>query len=125
MLIDNGKDAKACQVSQERRQIRNKTHDQYVEQFNDMLKHGVVSEITQQEISPYTGLVNYITHHEVYKPGSLSTPVRLVSNSSFRNGSTNLNDITVKVPNTLADMYDNLFKFRSYEVALVFDITKA
>ena len=90
-----------------------------------MLNRGVVSEITQQEISAYTGPVNYITHHKVYMPSSLSTPVRLVSNSSFRNGSTNLNDITVKGPNTLADVYDNLFKFRSYQVALMFDITKA
>ena len=85
----------------------------------------VVSEISRAEISAYTGPINYITHHKVYKPGSLSTPVHLVSNSSFKNGSTNLNDITVKGPNTLADIYNNLFKFRSYQVALVFDITKA
>ena len=71
LLVDNGKDAKVCQVSQERRQIRNKTHTQYVEQFMDMLNRGVVSEISQSEISTYTGPVNYITHHEVYKPGSL------------------------------------------------------
>ena len=90
-----------------------------------MLNHGVVTEISLSEISAYTGPVNYITHHKVYKPGSLSTPVRLVSNSSFRNGSTNLNDITVKGLNTLADIYNNLFKFRSYQVALVFNITKA
>ena len=38
---------------------------------------------------------------------------------------TNLNEITVKGPNTLADIYNNLFKFRSYQVTLVFDITKA
>ena len=52
------------------------------------------------------------------------TPVHLVSNSSIKNGSTNFNEITVKGPNTLADVYNNLFKFRSYQVALVFDITK-
>ena len=125
VLINNGKDAKACQVSQEQRQIRNKTHTQYVEQFMDMLNRGVVSEISQSEISTYTGPVNYITHHEVYKPGSLLTPVRLVSNSSFRNGSTNLHDLTVKGPNTLAEIYNTLFKFRSYQIALVFDISKA
>ena len=90
-----------------------------------MLERNVVSELTQAEMSAYTGPINYITHHEVYKPGSLSTPVRLVSNSSFKNGSTNLNEITVKGPNTLADIYNNLFKFRSYQVALVFDSTKA
>ena len=61
----------------------------------------------------------------MYKPGSLSTPIRLVSNSSFKNGTTNLNDLTVKGPNTLADIYENLFKFRSYQVALIFDISKA
>ena len=61
VLIDNGKDAKACQISQEVCQFCNRTHDQYVEQFKDMLKHRVVSEITQQEISAYTGPVNYIT----------------------------------------------------------------
>ena len=83
----------------------------------------MVSELTQAEILAYTGPINYITHHEVYKPGSLSTPVRLVSNSSFMNGSTNLNEITAKGPNTLDDIYNNLFKFKSYQVALVFDIT--
>ena len=80
-----------------------------MEQFKDMINCGEVSELTQQEISALTSPVDYITHHEVYKPSSLSTPVRLVSNSSFRNDSTNLNDITVKGPNTLADVYDNLF----------------
>ena len=107
--MDNSKEALACQQSQERRQLRNGTHTQYVRQFQDMLDRGVVKEITPQEISQYSGPVNYITHHEVYKPGSLSTPVRLVSNSSFRNGSTNLNDLTVKGPNT--QIFDNLIKF--------------
>ena len=48
-----------------------------------------------------------------------------MSNSSFKNGNTNLNDICVKGPNTLADIFENLLKFRSYQVALIFDITKA
>ena len=90
-----------------------------------MINRGVVSEISQNEVSAYKGPVNYITHHDVYKPGSLSTPIRLVSNSSFKNRTTNLNDLTVKGPNTLADIYENLFKFRSYQVTLIFDISKA
>ena len=79
-----------------------------------MLNRGVVSKISQSEISAYISPINYITQHEVYKPGSLSTPVRLVSSSSFKNGSTNLNDPTMKGLNTLADIFNNLFKFRSY-----------
>ena len=51
--------------------------------------------------------------------------MRLVSNSSFKNRTTNLNNLTVKGPNTLADIFENLFKFRSYQIALVFDISKA
>ena len=51
--------------------------------------------------------------------------MRLVSNSSFRNGKTNLNDLTIKGPNTLADLFGNLLKFRGYEVGLIYNITKA
>ena len=90
-----------------------------------MINRGVVSEISQNEVSAYRGPVNYITHHDVFKPGSLSTPVRLISNSSFKNGTTNLNNLTVKGSNTLADIFENLLRFRSYQVALIFDISKA
>ena len=125
ILVNNWKEAKACQVNQEKRQLREGTHGQYVEQFRDMLDRNVISLISDAELSSYTSPINYITHHAVHKPGSLSTPVRLVSNSSFRNGATNLNDLMVKGPNSLADLYSNLLKFRSYQVTLVFDITKA
>ena len=125
ILVDNGKEAKACQVSQEKRQLKNGTHQQYVDQFKDMMSRNVISEISAKERAAYSGPVNFITHHEVYKPGSISTPIRLVSNSSFKNGKTNLNDICVKGPNTLADIFENILKFRSYQVALIFDITKA
>ena len=86
ILIDNRKEAKGCQISQERCQLKNDTHSQYVKQFRDMVERNVVSKLTQAEMSAYNGPINYITHHEVYKPGSLSTPVCLVSNSSFKNG---------------------------------------
>ncbi len=125
ILVNNWKEAKACQVNQEKRQLREGTHSQYMEQFRDMLNRNAGSLISDSKLASYTGPINYITHHTVLKPGSLSTPVRLVSNSSFRNGATNLNDLMVKGPNSLADLYSNLLKFRSYQVTLVFDITKA
>ena len=43
ILTDNSKEAKACQVSQEKRQLRNNIHSQYVKQFTDMLDIGVIS----------------------------------------------------------------------------------
>ena len=68
MLIDNSKEAKACQISQEKCQLKNNIHSQYVKQFTDMLDRGAVTKISQGEIATYTGPVTYITHHEVYKP---------------------------------------------------------
>ena len=64
ILVDNGKEAKACQISQERRQLKNDTHSQDVKQFQDMVERNVVSEISQAEALAYTGPINYITHHE-------------------------------------------------------------
>ena len=113
VLIDNGKEAKDFQISQKRCQLKNKTHSQYVKQFLDIVNINVVSKISQSEMDVYTGPFKFITHYEVYKPGSLYTPVCLVPNKSFKNGSTNINNITVKGPNTLADILDNLLKFRS------------
>ena len=46
VLIDNGKDAKAFQITLKCRQIKNKTHSQYTDQFQDMFNRGVVSEIS-------------------------------------------------------------------------------
>ncbi len=83
-----------------------------------------MSKISPEEIASYRGPVNYIVHSEVYKESN-TTPVRLVSDSSFKNGTTSLNDCLVKGPNTLNDIYNNLVKFRSYQVGLMYDLTKA
>ena len=45
ILIDNSKKAKACPISQEKRQLKNNIHSQYVEQFTDMLERGAVTKI--------------------------------------------------------------------------------
>ena len=114
ILIDNGREAMVCQISQEKRQIKNSTHSQYVEQFKDRMSRKVVSEISPSEKAANIGPINYITHHKVYKPRSLLTLVGHVSNSSFRNRNTNLNYLCVKGPNTLADIFENLLKFHYY-----------
>ena len=89
-----------------------------------MIDRNVVSEITPVELQAWKGPVNWNTHHDVLKD-SATTPVRLVSNSSFANGSTTLNDLLVKGPNTLNCLFTNLVRFRRYEIALVGDISKA
>ena len=46
-----------------------------MDQFKDMVSRNVVSEITDKDKATYVGPINYITHHDVFKPGSLSTPI--------------------------------------------------
>ena len=85
-MVDNWNNALACQERQEHKQLKSGTHAKYVEQFKDMLACGVISAISLEELKTYQGPVNYITHQEVFKSSAM-TPVRVVSNSSFGNGS--------------------------------------
>ena len=63
----------------------------------------------------------------MFNPGSLSTPVRIVSNSAMKNENTglSLNDCMEAGLNSLASLLDVLLKFRGYEQALCFDLSKA
>merc|ERR1712177_28830 len=124
ILQDNGSAALAFQKRLEAKQLKENTFTEYAKCFQDMIDRNVVSEITPLELQAWKGPINYNTHHDVLKD-SVTTPVRLVSNSSFTNGSTNLNDLLVKGPNTLKCLFSNLVMFRGYEVALVGDISKA
>ena len=73
----------------------------------------------------YTGPSFYVVHHEVFKEGSTSTPpVRLVINSSLQFKGRSLNDILMKGPNTLIDLFGVQMRFRSYPVPLVCNIAK-
>ena len=72
----------------------------------------------------YKGPVNYISHHGVEKP-SVTTPLRIVTNSSLKNGVRSLNDCLPKGPNSLNSMFDIMVRFRCHETGLVMDLTKA
>merc|ERR1712074_238952 len=124
ILQDNGNQALTFQKRLEVKQLKEGTFSEYAKCFKDMIDRRVISEITQQESDSWTGPINYNTHHDVLKD-SVTTPVRLVSNSSYSNGQTALNEILVKGPNTLNSLYNNLIKFRGYYIAVVGDISKA
>ena len=63
-------------------------------------------------------------HHEVFKENS-TTPVRIVINSSFKEGNElSLNDILMKGPNVLSRLFDILIRWRLYPVAFTGDISK-
>merc|ERR1712115_518690 len=120
ILQDNGSAALAFQKRLLAKQLKENTFTEYAKCFQDMIDRNVVSEVTPLELQAWKGPVNYNTHHDVLKD-SVTTHVRLVSNSSFVNGSTTLNDLLVKGPNTLNYLFTNLVRFRGYEIALVGD----
>ena len=79
--------------------------------------------VLDEERRSYLGPQQYISHHPVYKEGSGTTPVRIVSNSSLKNSGTLLNDGLAKGPNSLNDSLEVLLRFWSYRVGVVFDIS--
>ena len=68
-------------------------------------------------------VISYVPHHGVQKKGK----VRIVFNASSQAypGALSLNDCIHSGPSLLADLVDVLLRFRTYEVALVGDITGA
>ena len=73
----------------------------------------------------YDGPANHNIHHGVLQPKKVTTLFRLVSNSSQDNRGHSLNSCLPKGPNALCDMFILILKFRTFLVALAFDICKA
>ena len=94
----------------------------YNAEFQKFIDRGVVTEVSKEELHSYDGPINYISHHGILQPLKVTTPLRLVSNSSQDNRGHSLNSCVAKGPNSLCNMYDMLLKFRTYEVGLAFDI---
>jgi len=80
--------------------------------------------LSKEEMKDYSGPVQYITHHGVLKDSS-STPLRVVTNSSFKNGKFSLNDLLPKGPNSLNDLFEVTVRFRTYEKVFAYDLSKA
>ena len=110
----------------ERRMIKlSEDHQQaYRSQMKDMKKRGVCRKISDEERRTYRGPVHYIHHHEVLKPDSVSTPLRIVFNSSASFMGHALNDYWAKGPDVINDLFGILVRFREHAVAITADISK-
>ena len=125
VLEDNRAQAISLLEGTEKRIMKSpETCVQYREQFQDLVRRNVFEELTETDIADYKGPVSYVSHHEVYKEDSTSTPVRIVINSSLKYKGRSLNDILMKGPNTLNDLFGVQLRFRSYQYALACDISK-
>ena len=102
-----------------------KSHTQvYDTQIKDMVERGIAKILSSNEILNHDGPVHYIPHHEVLKPGSPSTPVRIVFNSSASHLGHKLNNYWAKGPNLINDLFGVLLRFRQDYVAMINDISK-
>ena len=124
-LPDNRKVALAMLASTERRLAKSPVHATvYDNQVKDMVNREVTRKLSKDEIDNYKGPVHYISHHEVLKPDSKSTLVRIVFNSSANYMGHVLNDYWAKGPDLLNNLLGVLIRFRENEVAFMGDISK-
>ena len=83
-------------------------------EIQGFLGRGAIRELTQQEMDAWQGPVNYISHHRVPKPGSSTTPMGAMSNSSFNNNysSHSYNSLLANWTNALPPLLEVLVNFR-------------
>ena len=96
----------------------------YNQEFKKYFERGAAIKLSAEEIDSWQGPCNYISHHGV-EQDSLSTPLRIVTNSSLKNGGKSLNDCLITGPKSLNSMFDIMLRFRCRESGLVFDLSKA
>ena len=118
--------AYATLQSTEKRLTKNKLYaDTYKRQMEDILERKAARIVNEEELRGYPGTMFYIAHHDVLSPSSLSTPMRVVFNSSARvKGGISLNDCLAKGPCLLNQLLGILLRFRRDRFAFIGDIRK-
>lgn len=83
LISQNRRAAFGVLISTEKRLSKNKKQAEiYQQQTQDIIDRDVARKLTREELQEYKGPAHYISHHELLKPDSKSTPVRIVFNSS-------------------------------------------
>ena len=124
-LPDNRTAAMGKLKATERRLAKNPEQAEiYQKQIDDMVSRDVARKLSEEEEVKYRGPIHYISHHEVLRPDSKSTPCRIVFNSSADFRGHVLNDYWAKGPDLLNNLLGVLLRFREEKVAIVGDIKK-
>ena len=98
--------------------------EEYHAEMRKYIERGTFVKLSKEELEEYWGPLQWITHHGVIK-GSVSTPLRVVTNSSFNNHGNSLNSCLPRGPNSLNDLFNITIRFRSYEKVFAYDLAKA
>ena len=89
-----------------------------------MVNRGIARKLNLHELETYQDPVHYIPHHELMKPDSKTTPVRIVFNLSASYMGHKLNDYWAKGPNLTNDLLGVLIRYRQGYIAMASDIAK-
>jgi hypothetical protein len=125
LLEDNYGRAVPYMHSMERRPAKQGNLEHFNKNFQETIDRGVFKKLTQEEADSYTGPINYITMTGTFKPGSTS-PIRICMNSRMKQPGTrlSLNDILMKGPSSLADLFAVTLGFREHRYAAAKDFSK-
>lgn len=96
----------------------------YQDQIKDMIAKGVARKLTKEEVESHVGPVHYIHHHEVMKPDSSSTPMRIVFDSSATYYGHQLNSYWAKGPDLLNSLLGVLLRMRQDRIVVMGDISR-
>ena len=92
-----------------------------------MIEAGAARKLTPEEMKSWSGGVHYLPHFAVLNPESSSTALRIVMDSKCKNmhSRKSFNDLVRAVPNAINDIVDVQLRWRMFDVALNYDLSKA
>ncbi|KAI3365757.1 hypothetical protein L3Q82_000765 [Scortum barcoo] len=96
----------------------------YGAQVHEMVERRAAKKLTGEMIANWRGPVWYVSHLVAPNPHSVTTPVRLVWNSSQRFKGVSMNDLLLKGPDVLNPIRAVLLRFRRGVYAALGDIKK-
>ena len=105
--------------------------DFYNQCFQEQLDRGAIGPVLQHELDEWArggNKFHFISHHPVYKGSSKTTPLRIVCDAAVRNNyhGPSLNMcMPSNMPNSINSLLTVLLRWRSYPVAVVWDLSKA
>ena len=126
-MKDNRNQVEKIQKRIESSMHKDGTFNAYQEEMEKAFASGAVRELTSTEMEEWHGPVHFLTLFPIHKASSVSTKLRIVSNSALVNAISglSLNDCLWAGPNAMAELLAVLVHWRTVEVALVTDIVKA
>ena len=124
-LPNNRKAVEATFLRTEKRLMKDPGWKQaYTRQIHEMVERGAAIKLTRPIMEKWRGAIWYISHLAAPNPHSVSTPVRIVWNSSQEFEGVSLNSILLKGPDVLNQIRAVLLRFREGVFAAIGDIKK-